>query len=385
MSAVGIVVAILVVAGVVYLLSYSGGGSGKPNTSTSALLQAINYTGAIQGAGATFPQPFYSNLSAQFNLIVPRIQINYNGIGSGGGIKAFTNLTVDFGASDAPMTDSQRQAVPSLPVHVPMVIGGIVAAYSLPGVNTGLVFTGDLLAKIYLGQVYSWNDPSIQALNPGVTLPSHNITVVHRSDGSGTTYAWTQYLSASNANWASQVGSSTSVNWPLTTSSGGGSGNAGVAALLDSSHAYSIGYVEYTYATLNNLTYGYIKNAAGTVVQPTVSSFSAAVSAAASVLPAGNQTWSQVSIINAVANNATESTAYPVTTFTYVLLYQDLGTVPGMTYDKAYALVAFLWWAIHDGQLYAPQLHYVPLPSSVVTHDETTLHAITFNGKALIP
>jgi phosphate ABC transporter phosphate-binding protein len=385
MSAVGIVVMIVVIAAAGYVLLYSGGGSGKPNTSTSAIVQAINYTGAIQGAGATFPQPFYSNLSAQFNILVPGVQVNYNGIGSGGGIKAFTNLTIDFGASDAPMTDAQWQAVPSLAVHIPMVIGGIVAAYSLPGVNTGLVFTGDLLAKIYLGQVYSWNDPAIQALNPGVTLPNHNITVVHRSDGSGTTFAWTQYLSASNANWASQVGSSTSVNWPLTTSSGAGSGNAGVAALLDSNHPYSIGYVEYTYATLNNLAYGYVKNAAGTVVQPTVDSFSAAVSAATSVLPRGNQTWSQVSIINAVVNNATAASAYPVTTFTYILIYQNLNTVPGMTQTKAYALVAFLWWATHDGQLYAPQLHYVPLPSSVVTVDEATLHTITFDGKALLP
>jgi len=342
---------------------------------------ALTFQGTIQGAGATFPQPFYSKLSAEFLKLHPGIRINYNGIGSGGGIRQFMAKTVDFGASDAPMTDAQLANAPGA-LHIPMVIGGIVVAYYVPGIQTGLVLSGDVLAKIFLGQITNWNDPVIKALNPALQLPDHAITVVHRSDGSGTTFGWTQYLSALSSEWASKVGASTSVNWPVGL---GGQGNAGVAGLLSPpDHPYSIGYVEYTYATLNNLTYAYIINAAGNVIKPNVDSFSAAVTAAAPSLPAGDESWANVSIINSVANNSKATNAYPITTFTYILIYKDLSAVPHMTRDKAQALVQFLWWAIHDGQQFATALEYVPLPSSVVSLDEATLRTVQFSGQTLL-
>jgi len=339
----------------------------------------VTFQGTIQGAGATFPQPFYSNLSAQYLILNPGVQINYNGIGSGGGIRQFTNKTIDFGASDAPLTESQYANATGV-LHIPMVIGGVVAAYNIPGVGTGLNFTGDVLARIFLDDITQWNDPAIQSLNPAVHLPSNSIVVVHRSDGSGTTFVWTQYLSAVNADWRTTVGTSTSVNWPVGL---GGQGNPGVAGLI-SQNPYSIGYVEYYYAILNNISYGNLRNAAGNFVEPNIHSIGVAASAAALILPQGDQSWSHVSIVNAVVNNSQATDAYPLTSFTYILLYKDLSVVPGMTKDKALALVQFLWWAVHDGQQYATALAYVPLPQLVVSIDEATLNSVQFEGQTLL-
>ena len=361
-------IVLVAAVGLGYLWLSSGGTAGN------------SFQGTIQGAGATFPYPFYSNLSQQYLKVAPGVQINYNSIGSGGGIRQFTDKTVDFGASDAPLTDSQFASAAGV-VHVPMVIGGVVAAYNVPGLSNGLRLTGDVLAKIFLGNITRWNDSEIRALNPTVTLPANPIIVVHRSDGSGTTFVWTQYLASVSQTWADAVGVSTSVNWPIGL---GGNGNNGVAGLIVQ-NPYSIGYVEYTYAILNGMNYAAIRNAAGNFILPDVQSISKAAAAAALSLPRGDQSWSQVSIIKAVVNDTQAADAYPVTSFTYVLVYKDLSVVPGMTLEKAKAMIQFLWWAVHDGQSYAQPLAYVPLPPPVVSLDETTLRSIQFNGQAVMP
>jgi len=366
-----VVVAVLAIVGVGLLAAslLQGGPSGT----------APGFRGQLQGAGATFPYPFYSKLAAEYSKVVPGVQVNYNSIGSGGGIRQFTDKTVDFGASDAPLTEAQYSGVEGV-LHVPMVIGGVVAAYNVPGLSSGLRLTGDVLARIFLGEITSWGDQDIRSLNPSLDLPDKPIVVVHRSDGSGTTFVWTQYLSTVSEAWASRVGASTSVNWPVGL---GGSGNNGVAGLIQQ-NPYSIGYVEYTYAVLNDMTVVYLQNAAGMFVPPTAEAFSAAAEAASLSLPRGDQSWSQVSIVRALANDTRAGAAYPVTSFTYVLIYRDMSVVPGMNLDKARALVKFLWWAIHEGQSYAQPLGYVPLPSSVVTLDEATLRMVTFSGEPLL-
>jgi phosphate transport system substrate-binding protein len=312
----------------------------------------------ITGAGATFPYPIYSKWFSEYNKLHPEVEINYQSIGSGGGIRQMTNQTVFFGATDGPMTNDQLLAAPSKILHFPTVLGADVPVYNLPGLSAELKFTGTLLADIFLGKITKWNDPAIAKLNPGVTLPTTDITVVHRADGSGTTYIWVDYLSKVSAEWKSKVGVATSVNWPTGV---GGKGNEGVAGLVTQT-AGSIGYVELIYALQNKIAYGTVQNLAGEFVQASEASVTAAAAEAAQKMPLDFR----VSITNAEGKGV-----YPISSFTWLLLYEN-------PKDKAQAKVMmdFVKWAISDGQKFAGQLGYAPLPEAVVKLEMAALQKL---------
>ena len=327
---------------------------------------------SLVGAGATFPDPLIRKWSSVY-VNLTGVRVNYQAIGSGGGISQITARTVDFAGSDAPLSSAERTAAPGL-LHVPETIGAVTAAYNLPGIASGLNLTGDVLAQIFLGNVTTWDDPSIVALNPGVSLPAQAITVVHRSDGSGTTYVWTNYLHLASPSWnASLVGKS--INWPVGI---GQPGNSGVAGKVRQT-SYAIGYVELAYTVQTSMTVARIRNPAGNFILPSLSSTAAAAAGAAPSLPSPDASWSSVSILNAPG-----AESYPIASFTYLLVYKELNVLgPSMTQARAKALVDFLWWVVHDGQAYSEALVYVPLPQAVITLDEQALRSVTFNGQAL--
>jgi phosphate ABC transporter phosphate-binding protein len=330
----------------------------------------------LNGAGATFPQPFLNATITKYTHdIRTNLQINYQGVGSGQGIQSLTSKTVDFAGSDAPLTDSQRQAAPNT-LHIPETIGAVTLAYNLLGISSGLNLTGSVIADIFLGTITNWNDSAIAVLNLGITLPDHAITTVHRSDSSGTTNVFTRYLSNVSSTWNSTVGFGTSVQWPGTNAIGA-SGNANVASTVIQTQ-YAIGYVELAYALQNSMTVASVQNPAGSFIAPSLDSTTMAVQSGASGLPAGDQSWYTVSLLNTPG-----SQAYPIVSFTYLLVYKELNVIPGMDQNKATQLVQYLWYVVHDGQQLAPDLEYAPLPSNVVSIDETTIHSITFNGQQL--
>jgi phosphate transport system substrate-binding protein len=312
----------------------------------------------INGAGATFPYPIYSKWFSEYNKLHPTVQINYQSIGSGGGIRQITARTVFFGATDGPMTPDQLLAAPGKILHFPTVLGADVPVYNIPGVSRSLKFTGPVLANIFLGTITKWNDPQITKLNPGVNLPGSDVTVVHRSDGSGTTYIWVDYLAKVSPDWKKRVGVATSVNWPVGV---GGKGNEGVAGLVSQTPG-SIGYVELIYALQNKISYGSVQNASGKFVEATTDSVTAAANEAAAKMPADFR----VSITNAAGD-----AVYPISSFTWLLFYQDAK-------DKAQAktMVDFMKWALTDGQKFAPDLGYAPLPKSVVEMEMKALQLI---------
>jgi phosphate transport system substrate-binding protein len=325
----------------------SGGGAPSSNASAPPAGESpAAAPGQINGAGATFPYPIYSKWFAEYNKLHPDVRINYQSIGSGGGIRQLTNQTVFFGATDGPMTDEQLKAAPGPIVHLPTVLGGVVPVYNLPGVTAELRFSGPLLADIFLGKVKTWNDPALAKENPGVKLPATDIAVAHRSDGSGTTYIWVDYLSKIAPEWKDKVGVATSVNWPVGV---GGKGNEGVAGLVKQTPG-SIGYVELIYAIQNNIAYGPVKNAAGKYVKASLPSVTTA--AAGAEMPADFR----VSITNAPGEGA-----YPVSSFTWMILYEH-----PTDKERARVTVDFMKWALTDGQKYAPDLGYAPLPEKVV-------------------
>ncbi len=302
----------------------------------------------INGAGATFPNPIYSKWFSEYNKLHSNVQINYQPIGSGGGIRQITNQTVFFGASDGPMTAEQLKAAPGPILHFPTVLGGVVPVYNIPNVRAELKFDGQLLADVYLGKVTRWNDPAIVKLNAGVNLPATDITVVHRSDGSGTTYIWVDYLSKISPEFKKRVGVNTSVNWPAGV---GGKGNEGVAGLVSQTPG-AIGYVELIYALQNKINYGSVQNMAGEFVRASVESVTAAAAAAAGQMPADFR----VSITNAPGKGV-----YPISSFTWLLLYES-------PKDKTQAktMVEFMKWALGEGQKFCAGLGYAPLPANVV-------------------
>jgi phosphate ABC transporter phosphate-binding protein len=327
----------------------------------------------LHGAGATFPAPFINATIDYYTTNVQSdVQIDYPGGGSGAGINAFTDKTVDFAGTDAPLTASQRAAAPNA-LHIPETIGAITVAYNLPGVPTGLQLTGQILGDIYLGTITKWNDEAIQNLNPSTTLPDQNIVTVHRSDSSGTTNWFTKYLSGVSSTWNSQVGSGTSVQWPVGT---GASGNSGVAATVQSTQ-YAVGYIELAYTIQNNIPAATIQNSAGNWITPSLASTTSAAESLTG-LPAGDQDWGSVSLLNTPGEQA-----YPIVTPTYILVYKELNVVPGMDQNKATQLVKFLWYLVHDGQSLASDLEYASLPSNVVQVDEASINSITFNGQTL--
>jgi phosphate ABC transporter phosphate-binding protein len=330
----------------------------------------------LSGAGATFPAPLIQKWSAEFKDMTGA-QINYEGIGSGGGVKQFTDKTVDFGASDPPMKDSEFSTARGT-LHIPITIGGVVPIYNIQGISKGLNFSGQVLADIFSLNITRWNDPRLAALNLGTALPDTEIVVCHRSDSSGTTNVFTSFLSDESAAWKATYGASNVINWPSQTV--GGKGNPGVAAAVQQNQN-SIGYVELSYALQSDIPYGKVQNTAGRFVEPTIETLAAAASAVSLILPPGNASWASVGSYFNLHNVEEPNDAYPITSFSYALVYRELNVRPGMTLDKAKTLTWFLWWAIHDGQHYAPGLSYVPLPQTVVTHNEATLRMISFNGQ----
>jgi len=332
-------------------------------TAATARAQEIRLT----GAGATFPYPIYSKWVLEYASVRPNMQINYASIGSGGGIRQFTDHTVDFGASDGPMTDSQITAAGSNVLHIPTVLGSVVPIYNIPGVTQQLRFTGDVLAAIFLGQITRWNDSRIAALNPGVTLPGNDIVVVHRSDGSGTTYIWTDYLSKVSQEWSQRVGKGTAVSWPVGL---GGQGNPGVASTVSRTPG-AIGYVELIYARQNHIAFGTVRNRAGNFVEASLASTTAAAASASF----GRDTDFRVSITDAPGADA-----YPIASFTWLLIPRTI-TDP----VKARALLEFVWWATHDGQRFTQALDYAALPAPVVTLIEARLKTVTSGGRPVLP
>ena len=329
----------------------------------------------VNGAGATFPFPLIDTWRVDYKNVKPNININYQSIGSGGGVKQFIEKTVDFGATDAPLTASELQRAPGA-VHIPETIGSVVAAYNIPSIpNKGLKLTGSILADIFLGKITKWNDPKIQSLNADASLPAADIIVVHRSDGSGTTYVWTDYLSNISAAWNQQIGKGKSVQWPIGI---GGPGNEGVANAIRGS-PNTIGYVELAYALTTKMPYAYLQNQAGNFVEPTLESTKASVAEVAENLPKGDASWEHISVVNAPGSNS-----YPVASFSYLLLFKDLSTNPSIDQSKAKGLVDFISWAITTGQQSAGALGYVPLPDQVIKLNQETLKSLTFQGKPLM-
>ncbi|MEM3049191.1 MAG: phosphate ABC transporter substrate-binding protein PstS [Thermoplasmata archaeon] len=328
----------------------------------------------ITGAGATFPQPLISKWAdVYYNKTGGKVRINYGGGGSGQGISQILAKTVDFGGTDAPLDYANVTANGIL--HVPETIGAVVIAYNLPGINY-LRLSGPVIAAIFMKNITKWNDPQISALNPGVTLPPNDIATIVRSDSSGTTFVFTGYLKVVDPVWAQLYGQKKSLSWPEGTIAQ--NGNAGVAQAVQGT-SYTIGYIELTYALQNNIRHATLQNHDGYFVNASLETTAAA--AAGVVLPAGDGDWSNVNILDKPGANA-----YPIATFTYILVYKELyNEASKMNKTAAKALVDFLWWAIHEeGQEYAERLSYAPLPQSVVELNENTLKSITYKGEKLI-
>jgi phosphate transport system substrate-binding protein len=324
----------------------------------AVLLAVAQAKTMINGAGATFPYPIYGKWFDEYTRVDRDAQINYQSIGSGGGIRQFTEGTVDFGASDMPMTDEQIGKCRQKPLHFPTVLGGLVPTYNISGVAQDLKFTPEILAGIYLGAIKKWNDPELKKVNPGVNFPDAEILVVHRSDGSGTTFVWTDYLSKVSPEWKKRVGANTSVKWPVGL---GAKGNEGVAGLVKQS-PNSIGYVELIYALQNKLPYGYLRNSAGTFLKADLASVTNAAAGAAKAMPADFR----VSITNAPGQKA-----YPIVSFTWLLIPSKIEDAA-----KKKAIVTFLHWMLTDGQKYTASLGYAPLPKEVVAKEEKQISLI---------
>ena len=329
--------------------------------SVTALAGAQASSGAdLTGAGATFPYPIYSKW---FDAYAAKtgVKINYQSIGSGGGVRQISEQTVDFGASDAPMTDEELSKAKGGPIlHFPTVLGAVVMTYNLPGVTKNLRLTGDAIADIYLGRITKWDDAKLKALNPGVALPSSDIIVSHRSDGSGTTFIFTDYLTAVSPSWASGPSKGKDVKWPVGL---GGKGNEGVAGIVKQTPG-AIGYVELAYVKQNKLPFAEVKNAAGQFVAPTIESVTEAASGAAKALP--SNTDFRVSIVNAPGRES-----YPISSFTWLLVYANQTDA-----TKGKKLIDFLRWAFHEGEGLAPSLEYAPLPANMVAMLEKRLTTV---------
>ena len=312
-----------------------------------ALMAAGASAQNINGAGATFPYPIYSKWFSEYSQLRPSVKINYQSIGSGGGIRQVSEGTVDFGATDGPMSDDQLKSAKVKVMHIPTVLGAVVPVYNIPGFNKDLNFSGDVIADIYLGKINKWNDSRIAKDNPGVNLPDKSILPVYRSDGSGTTYIFTDFLSKVSSDWSSRVGKATSVKWPTGI---GQKGNEGVAGMVRQS-PYSFGYVELIYAEQNKMSFGLVRNASGKFLRASTGGVTAAAAAAAKSMPADYR----VSITNAPGADS-----YPISSFTWLLIPTH-STDPA----KAKALADFLGWMLDHGEGEAAAMTYAPLPKQV--------------------
>src|SRR5690349_8998539 len=344
--------AVLLLLGAIACNNNGAGGSGSGSVS-------------LQGAGASFPNPLYQKWLSEYGKVHSNIKIDYQSIGSGGGIKQLKEQTVDFGASDAPMSDADLKAAPGEILHIPTVLGAVVITYNLEGIKQPLKFSSEVLADIFLGKIKKWNDPKIAADNSGVTLPANDITVVHRSDSSGTSAVFTDYLSKVSAEWKEKVGAGVSPSWPVGI---GGKGNEGVTGQVKNT-PNTIGYVELAYAVKNNLPVAHVKNAGGSFIEPSIDAVTAAAAASAASMPDDLR----ISITNAAG-----AQAYPISSYTYILVYKNQKDA-----GKGKALVDFLWWGIHDGEGFAKELQYAPLPADIVKKAEAKINSVTSGGATL--
>ena len=321
----------------------------------------------LNGAGATFPNIIYQDWILTYNQTHPDAKLNYQSIGSGGGIRQFSDGTVDFGASDAPMTDSAIAAISGNVLHIPTVLGAVVVAYNLPGLAQPVKFTPDVVADIFLGKITKWNDARLSSINAGLSLPATDIVVVHRADGSGTSFVFTDYLSKVSPDWQQKVGKGTSVNWPVGL---GGRGNEGVSSTVNQTPG-AIGYIELGYATANKIPFGTVRNSSGNWIAPSLESVTAA--AAGAMKDMGPNTDFRVSI-----TNSSGPQAYPIASFTWFLVHKSYTDTA-----KARALIQFIWWAESEGQAKAPQLGYAPLPKDLHPWIQARLKSVTAGGRVV--
>lgn len=341
------------------LLTSCGGNNSNNNSSGD--------NNTLLGAGSTFVYPLFSKLFSEYNKITG-LKVNYQSIGSGGGILQLTNKTVDFGDSDAPLNDEQTKKIGVDVLHIPMCSGAVVLSYNLPELKDTLKLNAEVISNIFLGKITNWNDPQIAAINSGVQLPNTPIVVTHRSDGSGTTNIFTTYLADVSTDWNSKVGKGSSINWPAGL---GGKGNEGVAGLVKQTPG-AIGYIELAYAIQNKMAYAKLQNKSGNFISPSVASTSAAGNIQ---IPAD----AKVSLANTGAADG-----YPISGFTWALIYKEQ-KYNNRTQDRATKLVKLLWWNIHEGQKYCEGLNYAPLSSSALSVAETILKSATYDGKPIMP
>lgn len=344
----------------------NGKGTGQTGQTASTELGSEEQTVLINGAGASFPYPLYSLWIDEYCKQAGNVKINYQSIGSGAGIEQVSKKIIDFGGSDAPMSDEKISEAPGEILHIPTVLGAVTVVYNLPDVAESIKFNPETVADIFLGKIKKWNDPELVAVNPGVNLPDREIMVVRRSDGSGTTNIFTDYLSVVSPGWKEQVGKGTSVQWPTGL---GAKGSEGLSRQVQATIG-SIGYVELSYALLNKLQYGMIKNKSGVYVAPAIGSITAAAAGAAPEMPADLR----VSIVDPPGEKA-----YPIAGYTYILVYREQSDEA-----KGRALTRFLWWAVHDGEKKAAEMSYAPLPSEVVGMVEDKLRSMHSGGKSLL-
>lgn len=367
-----VVVIILVVAG-----GYAAGWFKTSSSSASTSGCTLPAAATLDGAGSTLVAPLMIAWSLAYTSVST---VNYAAVGSGAGISDITDKTVNFGASDAPLNPTQQAAVPSPGVvTIPESAGAAVPIYNLPSVGVTLKFTGQILASIYLGTITNWNNSALQAANPGVVLPNDTIIVVHRSDGSGTTFVWTSFLSQENTTWKNTIGFGTTVLWPVTGAAS--KGNSGVTNTVKTT-PYSIGYVDINYALTNSVAYGAVQNPSGNFVLANVSNIASAIADSHVTLPAPTASWFNVSVLNAPGAHD-----YPIATFTYLFVYTDLGVAYGSSFSQVDAqnLVDFLGWITNTtrGQTFSAPLYYVPLSTAAIAYDQSTIASLTYNGAKL--
>jgi phosphate transport system substrate-binding protein len=357
----------LALLSLILLLAACGGGGNPPTTTTGNGSNGTSCpsTKNLTGAGSTFDNPLFQKMFSVYPSVKCGGNVNYQSVGSGAGINDLLQQIVDFGATDAPMSDAQLAKSPNGPIlHIPVTLGATAIVYNLPGIDSGKIqLTGPIIANMYLGKITSWNDPAIKQINPNVTLPNKNITIVHRSDGSGTTGIFTHYLAAVSPDWQSKVGAATTVNWPTGV---GGKGSAGVAAAVKATVG-SIGYVELAYATSNNIPFALVQNKNGKYVAPSLDG-AKADAANVTTIPADLRFY----IVDAPGD-----TSYPISGFSWIVVYQNQSNA-----DKGQALVNLLWWMTHDGQQYSTALTYVPLPAPIVTKGEAQIKSMKCGGSA---
>lgn len=373
MNTIGLTIKRSLLAGLSFmaisLAACNGGGNNTNTTDSTGKIADNNNSGdenTLLGAGSTFVYPLFSKLFSEYNKATG-LRVNYQSIGSGGGILQLTNKTVDFGDSDAPLNEEQTQKIGAPVLHIPMCSGAVVLSYNLTDIKDTLKLTPDIIANIFSGKIKAWNDPQIAAANAGVKLPNTPVVVTHRSDGSGTTNIFTTYLSKVNAAWSTSPGKGSSINWPAGL---GGKGNEGVAGLIKQTPG-AIGYIELAYAVQNKMAFAKIQNKAGKFITPSVASTSAAGNIQ---LPPD----SKVSLTNTEAADG-----YPISGFTWALIYKEQ-SYNSRSQDRANKLVKLLWWNIHDGQKYCEGLNYAPLSPAALTVAESILKSATFNAKPLM-